>query len=53
MQTSSLGTRLRDILNLLLLIGGASYSLRYLWKAGTNPPILRLKPVPRDTSSRG
>ena len=28
----SLSSKLRDILNILLLIGGFSYSLRYLWK---------------------
>ena len=29
---SSFSSRIRDLLNLLLLIGGASYGLRYLWK---------------------
>ena len=29
---SSFGSRIRDMLNLLLLIGGASYGIRYLWK---------------------
>ena len=28
----SWSSKLRDILNILLLIGGFSYSLRYLWK---------------------
>ena len=28
----SFSSRIRDLLNLLLLIGGASYGLRYLWK---------------------
>ena len=31
---SSFSTRVRDLLNLLLLIGGASYGIRYLWKVG-------------------
>ena len=29
---SSFSSRIRDLLNLLLLIGGASYGIRYLWK---------------------
>ena len=29
---SSFSSRLRDLLNILLLIGGASYAARYLWK---------------------
>ena len=29
---TSLGSKIRDLLNILLLIGGFSYSLRYLWK---------------------
>jgi len=29
---TSIGTRLRDLLNLLLLIGGFSYSVKFLWK---------------------
>ena len=29
---NSFSSRIRDLLNLLLLIGGASYGLRYLWK---------------------
>jgi len=29
---TSLGARLRDFLNVLLLIGGFSYAVRYLWK---------------------
>jgi hypothetical protein len=31
------GSRLRDLLNLLLLIGGASYGLRYLWRTYLGP----------------
>ena len=31
-QQSSFSSRLRDILNVLLLIGGFSYGVRYLWK---------------------
>ena len=29
---ASLGSKIRDLLNILLLIGGFSYSIRYLWK---------------------
>jgi len=31
-QTSSVGAKIRDFLNIILLIGGFSYSFRYLWK---------------------
>jgi len=34
---SSFGSRLRDLLNILLLIGGASYAARYLWKTYISP----------------
>merc|ERR1719266_1412311 len=34
---SSFGSRIRDMLNLLLLIGGASYGIRYLWKTYIAP----------------
>merc|ERR1712212_1411180 len=34
---SSFSSRVRDVLNLLLLIGGASYGLRYLWKTYIAP----------------
>merc|ERR1712236_52825 len=34
---SALSTKLRDILNILLLIGGVSYSARYLWKRYISP----------------
>jgi len=34
---TTFGTKLRDILNILLLIGGASYSIRYLWKRYISP----------------
>jgi len=34
---SSFGTKLRDLLNILLLIGGASYAARYLWKNYISP----------------
>ena len=35
----SMASRVRDLLNLLLLIGGASYGLRYLWKVGSRREI--------------
>ena len=35
----SAASRVRDLLNLLLLIGGASYGLRYLWKVGSSRDI--------------
>ena len=31
---NSLSSRLRDLLNVLILIGGFSYGARYLWKVG-------------------
>ena len=31
-QQSGFSSRLRDLLNILLLIGGVSYGVRYLWK---------------------
>jgi len=34
---TSFGGKLRDFLNLLLLIGGASYGIRYLWKVSKFP----------------
>jgi len=34
---SSFGAKLRDLLNILLLIGGASYAARYLWKKYISP----------------
>jgi len=34
---NTFSTKLRDLLNILLLIGGASYSLRYLWKRYISP----------------
>merc|ERR1712013_133852 len=34
---SSFSSRLRDLLNILLLIGGASYAARYLWKKYISP----------------
>merc|ERR1712236_11119 len=34
---TALSTKLRDILNILLLIGGVSYSARYLWKRYISP----------------
>merc|ERR1711970_1352178 len=34
---TTLSTKLRDILNILLLIGGVSYSARYLWKRYISP----------------
>jgi len=37
MPQSSFGTKLRDLLNILLLIGGASYGMRYLWKKYISP----------------
>merc|ERR1719384_974510 len=44
---SSFGSRIRDILNLLLLIGGASYGIRYLWKTYIAPWLFGpSKPVP-------
>merc|ERR1711971_353365 len=43
----SFSTRIRDLLNLLLLIGGASYGLRYLWKTYIAPWLFGPpKPVP-------
>merc|ERR1711892_1354947 len=36
-QEATFSTKLRDLLNILLLIGGASYSLRYLWKRYISP----------------
>jgi len=36
-QQSSFSSRLRDILNVLLLIGGFSYGVRYLWKKYVKP----------------
>merc|ERR1712083_691407 len=40
-------SRIRDMLNLLLLIGGASYGLRYLWKTYIAPWLFGpSKPVP-------
>merc|ERR1712106_900531 len=36
-QETTFSTKLRDLLNILLLIGGASYSLRYLWKRYISP----------------
>ena len=35
MPQSSFSNKLRDLLNILLLIGGASYGMRYLWKVRT------------------
>jgi len=35
--TSQFGSSIRDFLNLVLLIGGASYGLRYLWKNYISP----------------
>jgi len=44
---SSFSSRIRDLLNLLLLIGGASYGLRYLWKTYIAPWLFGPpKPVP-------
>merc|ERR1712130_985738 len=44
---SSFSSRIRDLLNLLLLIGGASYGLRYLWKTYIAPWLFGpAKPVP-------
>merc|ERR1712130_980082 len=44
---SSFSSRIRDLLNLLLLIGGASYGLRYLWKTYIAPWLFGpTKPVP-------
>merc|ERR1712083_931598 len=44
---SSFGSRIRDMLNLLLLIGGASYGIRYLWKTYIAPWLFGpSKPVP-------
>merc|ERR1719192_2636668 len=44
---SSFGSRIRDIMNLLLLIGGASYGIRYLWKTYIAPWLFGpSKPVP-------
>jgi len=34
---SAFSSKLRDLLNLLLLIGGASYGVRYLWKKYISP----------------
>merc|ERR1711936_335122 len=44
---NSFSSRIRDLLNLLLLIGGASYGLRYLWKTYIAPWLFGpAKPVP-------
>merc|ERR1712010_40784 len=44
---SSFSSRIRDLLNLLLLIGGASYGIRYLWKIYIAPWLFGpAKPVP-------
>merc|ERR1711971_1417249 len=44
---SSFSSRIRDLLNLLLLIGGASYGIRYLWKTYIAPWLFGPpKPVP-------
>merc|ERR1712226_463752 len=44
---SSFSSRIRDLLNLLLLIGGASYGIRYLWKTYIAPWLFGpSKPVP-------
>merc|ERR1719220_1616534 len=44
---NSFSSRIRDLLNLLLLIGGASYGLRYLWKKYIAPWLFGpSKPVP-------
>merc|ERR1711990_3556 len=44
---NSFSSRVRDLLNLLLLIGGASYGLRYLWKTYIAPWLFGPpKPVP-------
>merc|ERR1719270_3294000 len=44
---SSFSTRVRDLLNLLLLIGGASYGIRYLWKTYIAPWLFGpAKPAP-------
>merc|ERR1712010_146014 len=44
---SSFSSRIRDLLNLLLLIGGASYGIRYLWKTYIAPWLFGpVKPVP-------
>merc|ERR1719266_3154848 len=44
---SSFSSRIRDMLNLLLLIGGASYGIRYLWKTYIAPWLFGpSKPVP-------
>merc|ERR1712010_31614 len=43
---SSFSSRIRDLLNLLLLIGGASYGIRYLWKTYIAPWLFGpVKPV--------
>merc|ERR1711971_105027 len=43
----SFSSKVRDLLNLLLLIGGASYGLRYLWKTYIAPRLFGPpKPVP-------
>jgi len=36
-QQSGFSSRLRDLLNILLLIGGVSYGVRYLWKKYVQP----------------
>ena len=33
---STIGTKIRDLLTFLLLIGGFSYGARYLWKVNFN-----------------
>jgi len=43
---SSFSSRIRDLLNILLLIGGASYAARYLWKKYISPWLFgAAKPV--------
>jgi len=36
-QSGSISSKVRDLLNLLLLIGGVSYGVRYLWKKYISP----------------
>merc|ERR1712037_264873 len=44
---NSFSSRIRDLLNLILLIGGASYGIRYLWKTYIAPWLFGpAKPVP-------
>jgi len=43
-QQPSFSSRIRDLLNVLLLIGGFSYGVRYLWKKYVHPWLFGITP---------